>query len=59
MIKLRGMRWRGQASFMGEKRNTCRILVGKPRGKKQLERTRCRWEDIKMGLREMRCGVID
>jgi hypothetical protein len=35
--------------------------VGKPKGKKTLERARCRWEDrIKMDLREIGwggCGV--
>jgi hypothetical protein len=35
---------------LGEKRNTYRILVGKPEGK----RPRYRWEDnIKMDLREI------
>jgi hypothetical protein len=28
---------------MGEKRNTYRLLVGKPEGKRQLGRPRCRW----------------
>jgi hypothetical protein len=39
-------------STHGEKRNACRILVGKPEGKTPLGRPRCRWEDnIKMDLR--------
>jgi hypothetical protein len=39
---------------MGAKRNACRILVGKPEGKKQLQRPRRRWVDkIKMDLREI------
>jgi hypothetical protein len=38
---------------MGEKRSAYRILVGKPEGKRPLERPRRRWEDnIKMDLRE-------
>jgi hypothetical protein len=38
---------------MEEKRNVCRILVGKSEGKRQLGRPRGRWEDnIKMDLRE-------
>jgi hypothetical protein len=34
-------------------RNVYRVLVGKPEGKRPLERPRCRWEDgIKMDLGE-------
>jgi hypothetical protein len=34
---------------MGEKSNAYRVLVGKPKGKRQQGRLRCRWEDnIKM-----------
>jgi hypothetical protein len=36
----------------------CRILVGKPEGKKPLERPRRRWEDgIKMDLEDIRWGM--
>jgi hypothetical protein len=39
---------------MGEMRNACRILVGKPEGKRPLVRPRRRWVDsIKMDLREV------
>jgi hypothetical protein len=42
---------------MGEGRNVYRVLVGKPEGKRPLERPRCRWEDgIKMDLREIGWG---
>jgi len=45
---------------MGEKRGVCRVLVGKPEGKSALGRPRCGWEDnIKMGLQEVGCGVMD
>jgi hypothetical protein len=38
---------------MGETRNAYRILVGKPEGKRPLEKPICRWVDnIKMDLRE-------
>jgi hypothetical protein len=35
----------GQVARMGDKRNTCRILVGKPEGKRPLGRPRRRWEE--------------
>jgi hypothetical protein len=42
---------------MGEGRNLCRVLVGKPEGKRPLERPRRRWEEgIKMDLREIGWG---
>jgi hypothetical protein len=45
---------------MGKKRNAYRILVGKPEGKRSLERPRRRWEDnIEMDLREIGWGGID
>jgi hypothetical protein len=38
---------------MGERRNACRILVGRPEGKRPLGRPRSRWVDnVKMDLRE-------
>jgi hypothetical protein len=43
---------------MGEGRNVYRVLVGKPEGKRPLERARRRWEDgIKMDLREIGWGL--
>jgi hypothetical protein len=43
---------------MGERTNVYRIFVGKPKGKRTLERSRRRWEDgIKMDLREIGWGV--
>jgi hypothetical protein len=36
---------RRACSTNGEKRNAYRILVGKPEGKRPLERTRRRWVD--------------
>jgi hypothetical protein len=42
---------------MREGRNVYRVLMGKPEGKRQLERPRRRWEDgIKMDLREIGLG---
>jgi hypothetical protein len=41
-------------SSHGEKRNACRILVGKPEGKRPLGRLKLRWDDnIKMDLRQL------
>jgi hypothetical protein len=45
---------------MGEERKVYRVLVAKPKGKRQLGRQRCKWEDgIRMDLREIGwgCGV--
>jgi hypothetical protein len=37
-----------------------RVLVGKPEGKRPLERPRRRWEDnIKIDLQEVGCGDVD
>jgi hypothetical protein len=47
-------------STNGEKRNAYRILVGKPNGKRPLERPSRRWEDnIKMDLREIGWGGMN
>jgi hypothetical protein len=44
----------GVYSTNGEKRNACRILVGKTAGKRPLGRPRRRWVDnIKIDLREL------
>ena len=41
-------------------RNAYRVLVGKPEGKRPLERLRHRWEDnIKMDLKEVGCDPGD
>jgi hypothetical protein len=37
-IKSRRMRWAGHVARMGEERNVYRVLVGKPEGKRPLER---------------------
>jgi hypothetical protein len=51
------MMWAGHVACMGEGRGLYRVLVGRPKGKRPLERPRLRWEDnIKMDLREI--GII-
>jgi hypothetical protein len=60
MIKLRRMRGAGHVARIGEKRNGCRILVGKPEGKRPLGRPKRRWVDsIKIDLREIGWGGMD
>jgi hypothetical protein len=60
VIKSRRMRWAGRVAHMGEERGLCRVLVGKPEGKRPLGRPRRRWEDsIKMDLQEVGCGGMD
>ena len=45
---------------MGEDRGVCRVLVGKPEGKRRLGRPRRSWEDnIKMDLQEVGGGRGD
>ena len=42
----------------GDKRGAYRVLVTRPEGKRQLSRSRCRWEDnIKMDLQEVGWGL--
>ena len=48
----------GAYSTYGERRGVHRVLVGKPEGKRTLERLRHRWEvNIKMDLREVDVGT--
>jgi hypothetical protein len=48
------MRLARNVARMGELRSAYNILVGKPEGRRPLERYRCRWEDkIKMDLTEI------
>ena len=60
VIKSRRMRWAGHVARMGEGRVVHRVLVGKPEGKRPLERPRRRWEDnIKTDLQEVGGGCGD
>jgi hypothetical protein len=57
MIKSRRMRGSGYVAQMGQKRNSYRILVRNPEGRRQLGRPRCRWVgNIKMDLGKIRWG---
>jgi hypothetical protein len=49
----------GASSAEGEERGVCRVLVGKPEGKRPLGRPRRRWEDNRMDHQEVGCGGMD
>jgi len=60
VIKSRRMRWARNVARMGEGRGVYRVLVGKPEGRRPLERPRRRLEDnIRMNLREVGCGCLN
>ena len=49
------MKWVGHVVRMGERRGTYRVLVGRPEGRRPLERPRHRCEDnIKRDLEEVK-----
>jgi hypothetical protein len=56
-INWRRMRWAGHVASMGEGRNVCRVLLGKPEGKRPLERPRHRWTRSKWPLGRLVGGV--
>ena len=48
----------GHVSRTGERRGAYRVVVGKPEGKRPLERPKRKWEDnIKMDFQEVGCGT--
>jgi hypothetical protein len=51
------MRLAGHVARRGEERNTYRILVGNPEGKRPLGRPQCRW--FKMNLMEVGWYSLD
>jgi hypothetical protein len=52
------IRLAGHAAHMGEMRNTCKVLLGKPEEKMLLGTHRHRWNDnIKIDLREICVGI--
>jgi hypothetical protein len=60
IMKSRRMRWAEHEARLGEKRNTYRLLVGKPEGRRRLERPRRRWVDnIRLNLVEVEWGDVD
>ena len=60
VIKSRRMRWAGNVAHMGEERGVYRVLVGKPEGKRPMERPSSRSVDnIRMYLQWVGCGYVD
>ena len=60
VIKSRRMRWAEHVARIGEEMGMYRILVGKPEGRRPLERPRRRWVDnIRMDPQEVGCGYMD
>jgi hypothetical protein len=54
VIKIGRNEMGGACSAYGERRGVCRVLVGKPEGKRPLGRTRRRWEyNINVDLQEV------
>jgi hypothetical protein len=59
-IRSSRMMWAGHVARVGEGRKLYRVLVGKPEGKRLLERPRRRQKDgIKMDLREIGWGCVE
>jgi len=60
VIKSRRMRWAGHVARMGEERGVYRMLVGKPEGRRPLERPRHRWVDnIRTDLQAVGCVYMN
>ena len=45
-MKLKIMRWAGHVAHMRRRRGAYRVSVGKPEGRRQLERPRRRWRVV-------------
>ena len=59
VIKSRRLRYAGRVACTGARRGECMVLVGKPEGRRPLERPRHGWDDnIKMDLREVGWGYV-
>jgi len=52
------MRCAGYVARMGEEKGACKVLLGKPEGRRPLGRPRRRWVDnIRMDLRRWDVGI--
>jgi hypothetical protein len=60
IIKARRIKWSRHVARMREKRNACKLLVGKPEGRRPLGRPRRKWLDnIRTDLVEVGWGDVD
>jgi hypothetical protein len=58
VVKSRRMRWAGNIARIGERRGAYWVLVGKPEGRRTLERLRYRWEEnIKLSFEKWNGGM--
>jgi len=54
------MRWAGHVARMDEERGVCRVLLGKPEGRRPLGRPSRKWVDnIRMDLQEVESEYMD
>jgi len=53
------MAWVGHVVHMDEMRNTCKLLAGKPEGRRWLRRHRYRLEDVRMDPKEVGWEGVD
>jgi hypothetical protein len=52
------VKWADHVVLMRETRSACKLLVGKPEGRRSLGRTKRRWKDnIELYLTEVGCEV--
>jgi hypothetical protein len=58
VIKSRRMRWAGHVAHMGQERGVYRVLVGKPVGRRPLERRMLRWVNNRTELQDVGCGYV-
>ena len=58
MIQSRRRRWARHVARMGEEKGLCRVLLGKPEGKRPLGRPRGRWVgNIRIDLQRWDVGI--
>jgi hypothetical protein len=53
------MRWARYVARIGENGNAFKMLVGKPEGKRPLTRSRHKWDNIKMDIKEIGWERVD